>query len=250
VFRRICDRAKADPENRYAIAIDEINRGNISKIFGELITLIEPDKRAVYGRSGSLVDGMEAVLPYSGKPFGVPKNLDVYGTMNTADRSIALLDTALRRRFDFEELTPDVTVIKGEGGDGYIPDGEGGLINLRELLQAMNSRIRFLLNRDQMIGHSYFCRVRSFSTVKRIMLNKIVPLLQEYFYEDWHRIQLVLRDVGPEGKPIRPQIIRHTKAAALNVLGVDSGDYEEVVEYSAARPEDIGPEAFRKIYEV
>jgi len=163
VFRRIAQKAKADPDQRYAIFIDEINRGNIAKIFGELITLIEADKRAVYSNDGEKLSGMELTLPYSGSLLGVPENLDLYGTMNTADRSIALLDTALRRRFNFRELMPDAGLISGSRGDGYIEDGEGDVINLRALLEAMNRRIRFLLNRDMTLGHSYFINVRNFS---------------------------------------------------------------------------------------
>jgi 5-methylcytosine-specific restriction protein B len=155
VLRRLCDRAKNDTSNRYALLIDEINRGNIAKIFGELITLMEPDKRATYAPDGTLISGLEVTLPYSGKRFGVPANLDIYGTMNTADRSIALLDVALRRRFEFEELVPTPAAVTGKTGDGRIEGGEGGDIDLRQLLDVINKRIAHLLHRDQTIGHSY-----------------------------------------------------------------------------------------------
>ena len=249
VFKRICFRAKADPENRYAIFIDEINRGNIAKILGELITLIEPDKRAKYDADGNLLKGVELTLPNSKDSFSVPENLDIYGTMNTADRSIALLDTALRRRFDFEELMPAPEVIKGSDNNGLINDGEGGFIDLRKLLGAINKRIEFLLGRDQTIGHAYFINVQSFADLKKVMLHKILPLLQEYFYEDWHRIQLVLRDVGPDKSPNLPQIICHNKIEEQDVLGFDHDDYEDGISYQVADLNDISPDAIRKIYE-
>ena len=248
VFRRICQKAKDDPANRYAIFIDEINRGNIARIFGELITLIETDKRARYNETGDLVEGMALTLPYSCESFGVPANLDIYGSMNTADRSIALLDTALRRRFNFRELMPDSSIITGSRGDGYIEDGQGGVINLRALLDAMNRRIRFLLNRDLMLGHAYLCKVRDFTGLRDVLLNQLVPLLQEYFYNDWHRIQLVFRDIGENDKRIEPQIIVHEKLSEEAVLGFDHDDFEDLIEYRVARPEDITPEAIRKIY--
>ena len=250
VFRRIAQKAKADPGQRYAIFIDEINRGNIAKIFGELITLIETDKRAEYSEDGKKVAGMEVTLPYSGTLFGVPKNLDLYGTMNTADRSIALLDTALRRRFRFRELMPDAGLISGSRGDGYIEDGEGGVINLRALLNAMNRRIRFLLNRDMTLGHAYFINVRDFPGLRDVLLDQVVPLLQEYFYDDWHRIQLVLRDVGPAGEKLEPQIICHETVSEVDILGFDHDDYEDLVEYRVAPRDDITPESIRKIYEL
>ncbi|WP_136809601.1 AAA family ATPase [Desulfosediminicola flagellatus] len=249
IFRRICQRAQFDPAQRYALFIDEINRGNIAKIFGELITLIEGDKRTIYAVDGTLQSGMELTLPYSGDKFGVPKNLDIYGTMNTADRSIALLDTALRRRFRFKELMPNPAVINGSRGDGYIEDGEGGVINLRAMLTVMNRRIRFLLNRDLMLGHAYFWNIRDFEGLKDLLLNQIIPLLQEYFYEDWHRIQLVLRDVGPDGSKLEPQIICHEELKEIEVLGFDHDDYEDIIEYSVSKAEDISPDAIRKIYE-
>ncbi len=248
VFQRIAQKAKADPGQRYAIFIDEINRGNIAKIFGELITLIEADKRAVYAEGGNKLSGMELTLPYSGSLFGVPKNLDLYGTMNTADRSIALLDTALRRRFNFQELMPDAGVISGSRGDGYIEDGEGGVINLRAFLESMNRRIRFLLNRDMTLGHAYFVTVRNFSDLQGVLLNQIIPLLQEYFYEDWHRIQLVLGDVGPAGEKLEPQIICHETLNEQEVLGFDYDDYEDLIEYRVASRDEITPDSVRKVY--
>ncbi len=248
VFRRICQRAQNDAANRYAIFIDEINRGNIAKIFGELITLIEQDKRATYKPDGSLAAGLSITLPYSGDAFTVPKNLDIYGTMNTADRSIALLDTALRRRFRFQEMMPDAGVIRGSRGDGYIEDGEGGVINLRALLEAMNKRLRFLLNRDLMLGHAYLCKVRDFAALKDVLLNQLVPLLQEYFYDDWRRIQLVLRDADAENQPLHPQIIIHETRSNVDVLGFDHDDFEDMIDYRVARIEDISPDAVRKIY--
>ena len=249
IFKRICQKAKADPEQRYAIFIDEINRGNIASIFGELITLIEPDKRVTYGDDGTVESGMTLTLPYSGEQFGVPKNLDIYGAMNTADRSIALLDTALRRRFEFEELMPDMKVINGSQGNGIIEDEEDGTIDLRKLLETINLRIQFLLNRDMTIGHSYFINVRSFTDLKKVLLSRIIPLLQEYFYEDWHRIQLVFRDVRKDGEKFEPQIIRHEPLKEEEVIGFDHDDFEDSVKYHVADEDQITPEAVRKVYE-
>ena len=249
VFKRICQKAKADPGQRYAIFIDEINRGNIASIFGELITLLETDKRVVYGGNEAVGSGMTLTLPYSGERFGVPANLDVYGTMNTADRSIALLDTALRRRFQFEELMPDASIINGSLGDGRIKDSHGGEIDLRALLEAINRRIRFLLSRDMTIGHSYLISVRDFSELRNVLLSRIIPLLQEYFYDDWHRIQLVFRDVGSSGEKREPQIIRHEPFKEVEILGFDHDDFEDSTEYWVANETEITPAAIRKVYE-
>ena len=175
--------AAAQPiHNNYVFIIDEINRGNISKIFGELITLIEESKRL--GKP----EGMTARLPYSQKPFGVPDNVYIIGTMNTADRSIATIDTALRRRFLFREMLPNPQVL----ADVMVED-----LSISELLNRMNQRIAVLYDREHTIGHAYFMKLRDNPTVEtlaEIFRNNIIPLLQEYFYEDYEKIRLVLGD--------------------------------------------------------
>ncbi|MCY3972927.1 MAG: AAA family ATPase [Candidatus Dadabacteria bacterium] len=253
VFRRICQRAKNDPENRYALFIDEINRGNIAKIFGELITLIEIDKRAEYDADGEITnpkDCISVTLPYSPAdepPFAVPINLDIYGTMNTADRSIALLDTALRRRFTFEELMPDSSIIEGSDGNGHIEDGENGTINLRMMLDTMNKRIRFLLNRDFMLGHAYLCKVKDFDGLKKVLINQIIPLLQEYFYEDWAQIQKVF---GGTNQNESNQIVKSHKHDSAEVIETDEEDRQEFIEYKVADMASITPDAVRNIYKI
>lgn len=165
----------------YILVIDEINRGNVSQIFGELITLIEEDKRL--GNE----EAIQVTLPYSKvEKFGVPSNLYIIGTMNTADRSVEALDTALRRRFSFEEMPPKPELLK-------TPDvikNEG--IDLNILLTTINSRIEKLIDRDHRIGHSYFINVKNFGELQATFHNKIVPLLQEYFFGDHGKIGLVL----------------------------------------------------------
>ncbi len=178
VFRRIAERAASDANGRYVLVIDEINRGNVARIFGELITLIEDSKRV--GRD----DDVLITLPGSKTEFGVPANLHVIGTMNTADRSIALLDTALRRRFVFEEMMPDPS------HPGVSRDVDG--IDCRKLLAAMNRRIAVLLDREHQIGHTYFLGVDTLAALAVTFQTRIIPLLQEYFYDDWEKIRAVL----------------------------------------------------------
>lgn len=173
---------KADP---VVIIIDEINRGNVSQIFGELITLIEEDKRR--GRD----EALEVILPYSKDKFSVPQNLYIIGTMNTADRSVEALDAALRRRFSFTEMPPVPELIATEG---KLKDHGGilGDINLPKLLTTINQRMEKLLDKDHTIGHSYFMKVGSLEDLKFSFQHEIIPLLQEYFYGDFGKIGLVL----------------------------------------------------------
>lgn len=174
----------------YVFIIDEINRGNVSKIFGELITLIEPTKRL------GAEEEMTCTLPYSGDKFGVPKNVYILGTMNTADRSLVQLDAALRRRFDFEEMMPKPDLLK------VTQDG----IDLNQLLTIINKRIAALMDREHQIGHSYFIKLDENATVldvQRIFKKNVLPLLQEYFFDDYEAIQKVLSEefVGEMANP-------------------------------------------------
>ena len=242
VFKKFCEVARAvkstsndtavkENATPYVFVIDEINRGNISKIFGELITLIEETKRA-----GS-PEAATALLPYSGEPFSVPSNVYIIGTMNTADRSIALMDTALRRRFRFLEMMPDSKVLSG-----VIVDG----LDVAKMLDVINERIAFLFDREHTIGHAFFTGLlkaenRNIRTLGSIFAKSVIPLLQEYFYEDYQKIQLVLGDnakIFDESK-----FIKDTKVVASSIFVGSSDDIVDLPE----KKFEINQEAFYNI---
>ncbi len=241
-FKKLCDRARRDPQHRFAMVIDEINRGNISRIFGELITLIEPDKRE------GAKNEVSVLLPYSSEPFSVPRNVDIVGTMNTADRSLALLDTALRRRFEFVPVLPDLGVLRGI---------RVGNIDVARMLEAINHRIESLYDRDHVIGHAYFIGLGDvaeggarFTALGEIFRNRILPLLEEYFFEDWRKIRLVLAD---NQKGVDAQFVVETDGGAGdlerlfgNDHGLDSygGNHRYAVQSSAF----ANPDAYTGIY--
>lgn len=197
IFKSFCNKAK-ESDKPFVFIIDEINRGNISKIFGELITLVESTKRL--GQK----EEMEVILPYTKDSFGVPSNVYIIGTMNTADRSIALLDTALRRRFDFIEMLPDEKIF-AELGINIIEVDEK-ILKLDEMLKSINQRIELLFDREHTIGHSFFTKVRqqhAIDDLSNIFKQSIIPLLQEYFYDDYSKIRYILGDHSVNDKNLQ-----------------------------------------------
>jgi 5-methylcytosine-specific restriction protein B len=204
----------------FVLVIDEINRGNISKVFGELITLIEPSKRL--GQKESI----EVVLPYSGDKFTVPDNLYIIGTMNTADRSLALMDTALRRRFDFVEMMPDYSVLTDDENQPYCINNLENEIDLVQLLSTLNKRISALYDREHTLGHAFLMPVvdkiklndhqGALTELANCFQNKLIPLLAEYFFEDWQKIRLVLAD---NQKKEGLQLIKETDVDLAGLFG-------------------------------
>ncbi len=183
IFKIITQKAISKPKENFVLIIDEINRGNVAKIFGELITLIEPNKRL--GKS----DAHSVILPYSQESFGVPQNLHIIATMNTADRSIAPLDLALRRRFTFREILPNPSLLANKIIEN---------IYLDKILQKINQRIVYFLGENYQIGHSYFLEnCDNLEDLAEIFLRKIIPLLREYFFDDDQKVALILQNKSP-----------------------------------------------------
>ena len=247
-IHKIAERIRTRGEQNqtgYVLIIDEINRGNISKIFGELITLIEPNKRL------GMPDELTLRLPYSQKKhFGVPRNLHILATMNTADRSIALMDVALRRRFTFEEIMPDSDVIRKQIGDTASAVHVDLVV---DLFETINKRIRFVLDRDHLLGHSYFLEADNLQALRITLTNRVIPLLQEYFYGEWDKICAVLGCPYDErGNPLRRShndcavdsrdgeqyyiapVISASVIKEVSTLGFDHEVYEDQVEFSVS----------------
>ena len=215
----------------YVFIIDEINRGNISKIFGELITLIEDTKRE------GMPEAASAILPYSGEYFSVPDNLYLLGTMNTADRSIALMDTALRRRFSFEEMIPDADILRKIGADKV------DNLDVAAMLEKINERIAFLYDREHTIGHAFFTRLKDEPTLEvlsAIFKKSVLPLLQEYFYEDYQKIQFVLGDNAKTDDEFK-----FIKDEKVSIRQIFKGNADELIDIE--KRYTINDKAFDKI---
>jgi hypothetical protein len=224
VLKEMVREAKLNPSKRYALFIDEINRGNVASIFGELITLIEDDKRL------EAANALTAVLPYSREEFGIPQNLYIIGTMNTADRSVEALDTALRRRFTFLEMRPDRSLV---------PEPAGMKVDLKRLFDVINARIEQLLDHDHCIGHAYFMEVNDINDLCLVFANKIIPLLREYFYGNPAKVGMVLGDRFVTRKTSKT-------AFASGTWGVEEQDLKEV--YVFADVTKFKEEDFASIY--
>jgi|GEM_PF-4846038 5-methylcytosine-specific restriction protein B len=234
--------AEDNTNKNFVLIIDEINRGNISKIFGELITLIEDSKRI------GNAEALKIKLTYSGtndkEKFGVPNNVYIVGTMNSADRSIALIDTALRRRFTFTEYTSDPSTLS---------DNIEG-INLKLMLQKLNERIEFLLDKDHLLGHAYFLDVKTKNDLCGVFRNKILPLLEEYFFGNFEKIQQILGDNSGWKKTDQQKLVQEKKANTTTTLFGNTEDFEDKIIYQInpklveGKFDEITPDVFTSIY--
>ncbi len=250
IFKRIATTAARQRKDAFVLVIDEINRANIARVFGELITLLEPDKRL--GRESEL----RVQLPASKEWFGVPPNLHLVGTMNTADRSIALMDVALRRRFTFEEMMPDAGELIDALAEASVNEALRTLVV--GVFTKLNERLRYLYDREHQIGHAYFFGVRSLDGLRGVFADRILPLLQEYFYGQWDKVALALGyPIKADGTPKEVRGAEHVNGTFLttkkldekSVLGFDHDEYVDQVAWDvhpAFRPRGKADDAWLK----
>lgn len=244
IFKNICQLARSSAPQRCAIFIDEINRGNVSEIFGDILSLIEPDKR-----EGQPLE-LKVTLPYSKQSFGIPSNLDIYGTMNSADKSISNIDIALRRRFEFIPIKSNPDLLLSIYSNTTIDPKNIDGINIIELLRTINSRIELLLDSNYNIGHAYFSNIASFDDIKSVIVYKVIPLLEEYFYNDPEKIQLVLNDLDENGDLDVNALYVHQEIDASSLLRYFSDyDIDNKKVYSIKNIDEISKESILKIYE-
>lgn len=236
IFRQACQAAQAAPEAPYLLVIDEVNRANLASVLGELITVIEEDKR-----------GVPVTLPYSKEDFSVPGNLWIVGTMNTADRSIALMDVALRRRFIFREVGVDYAALGADFAECQDPELAG--LDLPAVLRAMNERLRYLLDREHQIGHAWLFGVRSLVDLRERFAGRILPLLAEYFFDDWSRACLVLGEHPTKARPTDLIVKRVIgQAEKKRLFGDAATNGPERVLYDPGEPTSWELGHFAKIY--
>lgn len=242
VFKRICKKATEHPENSYAIFIDEINRGNIAEIFGELISLIEPDKRK------GEVNELETTLPYSKDIFSVPNNLNIYGTMNSADKSIAAIDIALRRRFQFKAFPSNSHILADVLAQHDINANDVDGVDLVRLFDTINSRIELLLDANHMLGHAYFMKVRNSQDIADVIAYKVVPLLEEYFFDDPQKIQLIFNSLNVNGDLKENAVYCHEELSPDDLFSY-TGEYDiEPVKHFFVNP-NLTSESLVQIYQ-
>jgi hypothetical protein len=243
IFKNICKKAISYPTQNYVLIIDEINRGNISKIFGELITLVETSKRLFQIPKEN---PQSSILPYSRVKFSVPNNIYILGTMNSADKSITSIDSALRRRFNFIEVPPNPSLLESFTYKDLN-------INLSSILSILNERIEYLLDRDHQIGHSYFMHINEWADLCRIFHQNIIPTLQDYFFNDWKKIAMVLGDTSNFDKSENEKFLTQ-KITTYHNLFLEEDEGEDNVRYEinpilVARKYDQFPiEAFIKSF--